>query len=127
MVMTPTQYTVGVDLGQANDYTAIAVLEKTVVSPDTAMFNPVGDAPGDRLVEGDTIFDLVYLKRPRLGTPYDTIASRVADLVTKLEPRGAFGETGQITLSVDGTGVGRGIVDMLRREFTTRTEQSQYV
>jgi hypothetical protein len=42
---SPTRYCVGVDLGQANDPTAIAVLEKTVAPPDTAMFSPVGDSP----------------------------------------------------------------------------------
>jgi hypothetical protein len=61
---SPRRYPVGVDLGQASDFTAIAVLEKKIVSPETAMFSPVGEHPGNRLVEGDTVFDLVYLKRP---------------------------------------------------------------
>ena len=124
---SPKRYSVGVDLGQANDPTAIAVLEKTVAPPDTAMFSPVGEAPGDRLVEGSVVYDLVYLKRPKLGTPYDTIARRVTDLVCELEPRGAFGELGQVTLSVDGTGVGRGVVDMLRTEFKRRGATSSAV
>ena len=42
---SPKRYSVGVDLGQANDPTAIAVLEKTVAPPDTAIFSPVGDSP----------------------------------------------------------------------------------
>jgi Terminase RNaseH-like domain len=121
---TPRRYSVGVDLGQANDYTAIAVLKKEVVPPETAMFSPVGASPGNRLVEGDIVYDLVYLKRPRLGTPYDTIAKHVADLICKLEPQGAFGELGQVTLSVDGTGVGRGVVDMLDAEFKRRAARS---
>src|SRR5215211_1815410 len=78
---SPRRYTVGVDLGQASDFTAIAVLEKKIVPPETAMFSPVGARTGNRLVEGDAVYDLVYLKRPRLGTTYDTIARRVADLV----------------------------------------------
>ena len=61
------RYSVGVDLGQANDPTAIAVLEKTIAPPETAMFSPVGEHAGNRLVEGSTVFDLVYLKRPKLG------------------------------------------------------------
>jgi hypothetical protein len=117
---TPKRYSVGVDLGQAADFTAIAVLKKEIVPPETAMFSPVGDRPGNRLVEGSIVYDLVYLKRPRLGTPYDTIAKRVADLTCELEPQGAFGELGQVTLSVDGTGVGRGVVDMLDAEFKRR-------
>jgi len=124
---SPKRYSVGVDLGQANDPTAIAVLEKSIAPPQTAMFSPVGDSPGNRLVEGTPVFDLVYLKRPKLGTPYDTIARRVADLVCELEPKGSFGELGHVTLSVDGTGVGRGVVDMLRSEFQRRGSTSRAV
>jgi hypothetical protein len=73
------------------------------------------------------VYDLVYLKRPKLGTPYDVIARRVADLICELEPQGAFGELGQVTLSVDGTGVGRGVVDMLDTEFKRRGGTSKSV
>jgi Terminase RNaseH-like domain len=124
---SPKRYSVGVDLGQAADYTAIAVLEKVIVPPETAMFSPVGERPGNRLVEGDIVYDLVYLKRARLGTPYDEISRRVSDLICKLEPQGAFGELGQVTLSVDGTGVGRGVVDMLDTEFKRRSATSKSI
>jgi hypothetical protein len=124
---TPKRYSVGVDLGQASDFTAIAVLEKTIAPPETAMFSPVGESPSNRLVEGRAVYDLVYLKRPKLGTPYDTIARRVADLICELEPQGAFGELGQVTLSVDGTGVGRGVVDMLDAEFKRRGTTSKSI
>ena len=124
---SPKRYSVGVDLGQANDFTAIAVLKKEIVPPETCMFSPVGKSPSNRLVEGSIIYDLVYLKRPRLGTPYDVIAKRVANLVCELEPQGAFGELGQVTLSVDGTGVGRGVVDMLDTEFKRRGTTSKSV
>jgi hypothetical protein len=124
---SPRRYTVGVDLGQSNDPTAIAVMERTVVPPQTALFAPVGAHPGNRLVEGDIVYDLVYLKRPKLGTPYDVIAKRVCDLVCELEPEGAFGELGQVTLAVDGTGVGRGICDMLDSELKRRGASSRSV
>jgi hypothetical protein len=124
---SPRRYSVGVDLGQANDPTAIAVLEKTIAPPETALFAPVGASPSNRLVEGSIVYDLVYLKRPKLGTPYDVIAKRVADLICELEPEGAFGELGQVTLSVDGTGVGRGVVDMLDTEFKRRGASSKSV
>src|SRR5215208_3968712 len=124
---SPRRYSVGVDLGQASDPTAIAVLEKTIAPPETAIFSPVGESPSNRLVEGSIVYDLVYLKRPKLGTPYDTIAKRVADLVCDLEPQGAFGELGQVTLSVDGTGVGRAVVDLLDSEFKRRGATSKAV
>ena len=91
------------------------------------MFSPVGKSPSNRLVEGRSVYDLVYLKRPKLGTPYDTIARRVADLICELEPQGAFGELGQVTLSVDGTGVGRAVVDLLDSEFKRRGATSKAV
>ncbi len=121
--ISPQRYSVGVDLGQANDPTAVAVLRKAIAPPETAMFSPVGESPSNRLVEGALVYDLVYLKRPRLGTPYDQIATRVADLICELEPTGAFGEIGQVSLCVDGTGVGRGVVDMLRTEFKRSSRQ----
>ena len=124
---SPRRYSVGVDLGQASDFTAIAVLEKTIAPPETAMFSPVGESPSNRLVDSSIVYDLVYLKRPKLGTPYDVIARRVADLICELEPQGAFGELGQVTLSVDGTGVGRGVVDMLDTEFKRRGATSKSV
>src|SRR5215208_3652636 len=124
---TPKRYSVGVDLGQAADFTAIFVLEKKIVPPETAMFSPVGESPSNRLVEGSIVYDLRFLKRPKLGTPYDTIAKRVADLICELEPQGAFGELGQVTLSVDGTGVGRGVVDMLDTEFKRRGTTSKSI
>lgn len=124
---SPRRYSVGVDLGQANDFTAIAVLKQEIVPPESALFAPVGEHPGNRLVEGRSVYDLVYLKRPKLGTPYDVIARRVADLICELEPQGAFGELGQVTLSVDGTGVGRGVVDMLDTEFKRRGAPSKSV
>jgi hypothetical protein len=124
---SPRRYSIGVDLGQASDFTAIAVLEKAIVPPETAMFSPVGESPSNRLVEGSIVYDLVYLKRPKLGTPYDVISRRVADLICELEPQGAFGELGQVTLSVDGTGVGRGVVDMLDTEFKRRGATSKAV
>jgi hypothetical protein len=124
---SPRRYSVGCDLGQAADFTAVAVLEKKIVPPRDAMFSPVGEHPGNRLVEGDILYDLVYLKRPKLGTPYDVISRRVADLICELEPQGAFGELGQVTLSVDGTGVGRSVVDMLDAEFKRRGATSKAV
>jgi hypothetical protein len=124
---SPRRYSVGVDLGQSNDPTAIAVMERTVVPPQSALFAPVGKSPENRLVEGEIVYDLVYLRRPKLGTPYDTIAKRVADLICELEPEGAFGELGQVTLSVDATGVGRAVADMLQTELKRRGTTSKSV
>jgi hypothetical protein len=97
-------YYVGLDLGQANDYTAIAVVEETERG-------------------GDSPLHVRHLERPPLGTYYPEQVARVKELVTSpelFEQRvhpwyrevvRAFPE-----LVVDATGVGRPVVDMLRKE-----------
>src|SRR5215211_8858934 len=56
-------YYVGLDLGQANDYTAIAVVEET----------------GER---GESPLHVRHLERPPLGTYYPEQVARVKELVT---------------------------------------------
>ena len=59
---------IGLDLGQASDYTAISILEKR--NPNTK----VSSSTGERF-EG--YYYLRHLERPRLGTPYPAIVDRV--------------------------------------------------
>jgi hypothetical protein len=81
----------GLDLGQANDYTALTILEKLPAE------QPQGRMYHGRLLE----------RLPR-GTPYPDVARHVKGLMA----------TGQLAgirhLIVDQTGVGRPVVDMLR-------------
>jgi hypothetical protein len=86
-------YTVGLDLGQATDFTALAVLERP---------------PGSRPAEG-LPYALRHLRRFPLGTPYTRIVPEVAALM------GRAPLAGRVKLIVDQTGVGRAVVDMLRR------------
>ncbi len=58
---------VGLDLGQAADYTALAVVQSVVEQ------NPVGDA--------ERFLHLRHLERYELGTPYPEIADNVAALM----------------------------------------------
>ena len=87
--MIMTSYHVGLDLRQASDYTAIAIVEKT------------GDT-GDK----DAALRVRHLQRFALGTTYPAIVEAVAGIVASL-PDGA-------RLAVDATGVGRPVVDLLR-------------
>jgi hypothetical protein len=94
------KYLVGCDLGQAHDYTALAVLERA----------------GDR-------YDLRHLGRLR-DTPYPAVVAHVVELMAKLaaaddRPRGVL--PGGIlyappaaALAVDATGVGRPVCDLFR-------------
>lgn len=76
---------VGLDLGQAADYTALCVIE---VPPETEEYH------------------IRHLQRFRLGTPYPEIVEKVGTVVRQFE--GA-------TLAVDATGVGRPVVDLLNQ------------
>jgi Terminase RNaseH-like domain len=87
------QYYLGLDLGQAQDFSAMVVLE----TPDTAP---------PRTYAGR------HLQRWSLGTAYPTVAKEVASLAEAL----ALSRRGTVTLAVDATGVGRPVLDMLRRE-----------
>ena len=84
------RYYVGVDLGQAKDFTAVTTTALTT------------DAAGTRL------HDLVHLHRFPLGTPYPQIVADVRDLVETPQLRG------RAELVVDATGAGRPVVDMMR-------------
>lgn len=87
---------VGLDLGQSQDYTALAVLER------------VGCRNGQgRRLPAD--YHCRHLQRWPLGTSYPDIIDDLDDMVGEKPLRGC-------TLVVDGTGVGRAVVDELRRK-----------
>ena len=87
-------YFVGLDLGQASDYTALAILERTA--------GALPDEPN---------FAVRHLHRYPLGTSYPAIVANVVDLLSR-PPL----VTASPTLAVDGTGVGKAVVDLFRRE-----------
>ena len=85
---------VGLDLGQAADFTALAVLE--AVSAE----------------EVERELHLRHLERYPLRTPYKAVAEGVAALVEKL--RDLLFMRDEPHLLVDNTGVGRAVTDVLR-------------
>jgi hypothetical protein len=94
-------YFVGVDLGQSRDFTAIAVVERGL---RTGAWDPVRYA-WRKLAT----LELRYLERMELGTPYPEVVERVVQVTRSGELYG------RCHLAVDGTGVGRPVVDLLRR------------
>jgi hypothetical protein len=87
-------YYVGLDLGQAADFTALAVLE--TVSAE----------------EVDRELHLRHLERYPLRTPYTTVAYGLVTLVEKLRDLTLLRD--EPNLLVDNTGVGRAVTDVLR-------------
>lgn len=74
---------IGLDLGQAEDYSALACIE-----------------------QAGTHYTLRHLERFCIGTPYPSVVTQVRDLVSMPPLAGC-------TLVPDATGVGRAVVDLL--------------
>lgn len=83
------EYAVGLDLGQARDYSALCVAERTVPT------------------KGRPEYAVRHLYRWPLGTSYTKIVADVSDLVTSAPLANPL-------LAVDQTGVGRAVVEMFQ-------------
>ncbi len=81
----------GLDLGQTADRSALAALK--IVQSKGA---------------GKNVYHLLYLERFHLGTPYPEIGQRLKTVFGAAPLAGS-------TLAIDGTGVGRGVVDFFKR------------
>jgi hypothetical protein len=84
------RYTVGVDLGQSQDFTAICVVRR---------LEEEGAKP---------IFQVGFLQRLPLGTTYPTIVAHVIERMSNPRLRG------KADLVIDYTGVGRPVFDLFR-------------
>jgi hypothetical protein len=87
--MTIPRYYVGLDLGQAADYTALAIVEQ-------------------RTVDGRMFYDVRHLKRWPVCTSYPAIARDVCRMIENDPLKGCM-------MAIDQTGVGRTIVDTFRQ------------
>jgi len=111
-VPLPIKYSLGLDLGKMSDPTALALVEQR---PERVIehFNRMTIAPvwGD-----DPRHGVTWLQRWPLRTPYHQIAAFVARLVANLVAR----PRAEVTLFVDGTGVGTAVVEILEKEPTIK-------
>lgn len=89
------------DLGQVCDFSTLAVIERVELVGD---WDPVIFAWKKCIT-----LRLRYLERMPLGTPYPDVVERVKNVMRQLASEGVC------DLAVDGTGVGRPVVDLLRR------------
>ena|ERR671914_926512 len=98
---------VGLDLGQAADYTALAIVGKGQEKTPAETW--------------ETYLHLRHLERYELRTPYPEIAEHVARLMRDERLRANIYDTRELRfypqspeLVVDNTGVGRAVTDLLR-------------
>ncbi len=109
--MNSYTYWIGADIGQASDPTAIALLEKRFPPrpPDTQPIRGDGRAQAAAAAKPiSPVYVVKYLERVRLHTSYPAVVERLGQMLR--DPQ----LDGPAKLVVDGTGVGRAIVDMLR-------------
>jgi hypothetical protein len=102
-----TSYTIGVDLGQSTDYTALGIVER-FRRPTGKILHWFRD-PDWPVPQTEDVFHLVHLERFELGTAYPAIVDHVCDLM------GRHPLTGLTELVLDATGVGRPVVDMFNQ------------
>jgi hypothetical protein len=93
-------YFLGLDLGQAADFSALVILQSADPGPP-------------RTYQGR------HLQRWTLGTSYPTIAREVAGVAEALAL--AWPDS-TVRLAVDATGVGRAVIDLLKREPMPRVK-----
>lgn len=103
----------GLDLGQASDYSAAVLVEKVhvIILPDTGRGSGAGhiDADGAHWREDKRVVDTWHvraIKRWPLGTDYNLVVDDVSEMM--LDP----GLLGNAELVLDYGGVGRGVHDM---------------
>lgn len=99
--MNPTPFTLGLDLGQSFDFSALALLEQTNIP---LPFDPVTYSHPT-----STVYDLRFLRRFPKGTPYPAVIDFLSSI---LSAPPLFHRT---ALVCDATGLGAPFLDMLRR------------
>lgn len=105
-------FTVGLDLGQGRDFSALVAVEWVRVLPPGVARSVMRFAINRSAIEPRvTDLSLVrHLQRWELGTPYPQIVSDVASMLRTGDLRDAV-------LVVDRTGVGRAVWDMINAEY----------
>ena len=101
MTTQPSRFYLGLDLGQARDFSAIAIAERRT---ETTGRSPVTFAP-----ETTTRVIVHHLERIPLRTPYPQVVQRVQALAHH-----PVFENRRLEIVIDSTGVGAVIRDLLR-------------
>ena len=106
---------VSVDLGQAHDPTAIAVIERRT--------EPTDDWSSIRTdVATQTVYEVRHLERLPLGMAYPAQVDYIRDLSAR-SPLGRYDRRGKLNTSlvIDQTGVGRAVFDIFRQQGVKTT------
>ena len=98
----------GLDLGQAQDFTALTALEKKLIKTDIKR-DYLEVLPDITVAGSGKEYHLRHVERFPLGTTYPAIVSKLQDRIDAIN----LGEKYMVV--VDATGVGRPVVDLMRK------------
>lgn len=98
---------IGLDLGQARDYSALVVTERLEVFTGRSKRS----AFGEEMADLDERHEVRHIERFQLGTPYPAVVDRVSQLMDERELRGTS------LLVLDATGVGRAVADLFKDAY----------
>lgn len=108
--MQPIAFVVGVDLGQARDFSTIVIDEVNFADRITYQQTDFQPAPGELARAVVVHHRLRHVERIPLGTSYPDVIDRVARVLARVPemPRPPV-------LTVDATGCGRPVMDLMRK------------
>lgn len=93
---------IGLDLGQAKDFTALGIIERVRTITD--------DGGKDEITQ----LNCIHLQRWQLRTSYPAIVADVVKMINSLKPYQS--PDYKPVLAIDATGVGAPVVDLFKRE-----------
>jgi hypothetical protein len=104
-VIPERNFYVSVDLGQSHDPTAVSITEHSITGTQEWKIGTTVDGRKKSTEQARERFDVRFLQRYPLGTPYPTIVNNVQGLLSREPLQDA-------TLLIDESGVGRAVGDM---------------
>ncbi len=100
-------YTLGLDLGKERDPSALVIAERIHITRPA----PLRESSGKGYDVLDA-YQVRYIVRFELGTPYDAVVDEVARLMTTVQLKG------ESLLVFDRTGVGGAVADLFKSAYT---------
>lgn len=107
----PICFVVGVDLGQARDFSAIIINEVNFADRVHFQQAPFERIPGELRREKITHHRLRHVERIQLGTSYPDVLARVTEVMERVPPMPR-----PPALIMDATGCGRPVMDLARKQ-----------
>ena len=103
---------IGLDLGQAQDFSALAIIECVRIATTTKKAGE--EINCDNTKDELTNLNCIHLQRWQLRTSYPSIVADTVQMINGLDPSRVRDR--KPVLAVDATGVGAPVVDLFKRE-----------